>query len=381
MVRPARYVSIVPGALGTVQQRGYGYEYLLEAARSGLSAREAASIMEEFDPMDLAQAADRLTLEVAGDTVTFVNNLVVNYTNVCVAGCKICAFYRPPGHPEGYVRSPEEVARLVARSVAEYGITELHINGGFHPDLGPEYFDELFGAVKAASPGVAIKGLTAAEVEFYSRVWRMSYREVLDRLRRAGMDALSGGGAEILDDGVRRVIAPYKFDAEKWLRVQEEAHEVGIPTNATMLYGHIEEPRHIVEHISKVRDLQRKLRGVLTFIPVKFVPWNTELMRDGLVRGPAPPELDIKVAAISRLMLAGEVPRISAYWVSVGRRMASVLLLSGANDLVGTMINESVLRSAGSGESASLEELAHIAREVGRRPVQRDTFQRALREL
>jgi CofH subfamily radical SAM domain protein len=359
----------------------YNYEYVLEAARSGLDAHEAERLMIEFDPMDLAQAADRLTREVAGDTVTFVNNVVVNYTNVCVAGCAICAFYRPPGHPEAYLRTPEEVARAVADSRSRYGVTELHINGGFDPDLGPEYFESVFGAVKSASPGVAIKGLTAAEVDFYSRIWRMSYRETLSRLRDAGMDAMSGGGAEILDEGIRRAITPYKFDAEAWLRVQEEAHSIGMPTNATMLYGHVEEPRHIVGHISQIRDLQRRLHGVLTFIPIKFMPWNTKLQREGLVRGPAPPELDVKVAAISRLMLSGEIPRISAYWISVGKRMASVLLLSGANDLVGTMINEQVLRNAGSGESSSLEELAHIAREVGRRPVQRDTFQRALREL
>ncbi|MGC8969017.1 MAG: CofH family radical SAM protein [Conexivisphaera sp.] len=337
--------------------------------------------MVEFDVADLAQAADRLTLETVGDTVTFVNNVVVNYSNVCVAGCAICAFYRPPGHPDAYVRSPEEVARIVAESVAKHGVTELHINGGFNPDLGPDYFETVFRAVKAASPEVAIKGLTAAEVEFYSRIWRASYREVLSRLRDSGMDALSGGGAEILDEGVRRRITPYKLDAGAWLRIQEEAHRLGMPTNATMLYGHVEEPRHIVGHISQVRDLQRRLHGVLTFIPIKFMPWNTRLLREGAVRGPAPPELDVKVAAISRLMLSGEIPRISAYWVSVGKRMASVLLLSGANDLVGTMINEQVLREAGSGESSSLEELAHMAREVGRRPVQRDTFQRPLREL
>ena len=359
----------------------YSQEYLLEAARNGLSASEAERLFQEFDFVELAGAADRLTLEVAGDTVTFVNNVVVNYTNICVAGCAICAFYRPPGHPEAYVKSPEEAARAVSRFAAAYGVTELHINGGFDPELGVEYFEDLFRAVKSASPGITIKGLTAAEVDFYSRVWRMSYREVLGRLRDAGMDALSGGGAEILDEEIRRVITPYKFNAEAWLRVQEEAHSLGMPTNATMLYGHVEEPRHIVKHLSEVRELQRKLHGVLTFIPIKFVPWNTRLHREGRVKGPAPPELDVKVTAISRLMLAGEIPRIGAYWKSVGKRISSVLLLSGANDLVGTMLNEEVLSRAGSGEASTLEELAHIAREVGRRPVERDTFHRALREL
>ncbi|MGC8696724.1 MAG: radical SAM protein [Conexivisphaera sp.] len=355
---------------------------IVEKALSGeaLDVGDVEELMKE-DIWILGRAAARLTESIFKGRVTFVSNMILNYTNVCTVACRFCAFYRPPGHPEAYVRSPEEAARAAAEVYRAFEIRQILVQGGVNPELDVEYYEEMFRRLKERVPDAAIHGLSPIEVDYLAKRGRMSYREVLGRLRDAGMDAMSGGGAEILDEEVRRVITPYKFNAEAWLRVQEEAHSLGIPTNATMLYGHIEEPRHIVKHISEIRDLQRKLHGVLTFIPVKFMPWNTQLHRDGRVKGPAPPELDIKVTAISRLMLAGEIPRISAYWTSVGKRMSSILLLSGANDLVGTMLNEEVLHRAGSGEGSSLDELAHIAREVGRRPVQRDTFQRALREL
>ena len=353
------------------------------AYENGLSEADAVRLFRECDFKVLAKVADEVTYKVTGDTVTFVNNVVVNYSNVCVAQCPICAFYRPKGHPEAYTRTPQEVAKMVREAVDRFGVVELHINGGFNPDLTIEYFEELFKSVKEAAPSVIIKGPTAAEVDFYSRIWRMSYREVLERMKNAGLEVLSGGGAEILSEDVRRVITPYKFNAEAWLRVQEEAHRVGLLTNATMLYGHVEGPEHIVHHVFRIRELQEKTGGVLLFIPIKFMPWNTKLYRDGVVKGPASSIYDVKVTAISRLILGGVVKRIGAYWVSVGKRMASTLLLSGANDLVGTMINEQVLRSAGSVEVSrpvSIGELAHIAREVGRRPLLRDTFHRILGE-
>ncbi|MFP3301424.1 MAG: CofH family radical SAM protein [Caldivirga sp.] len=354
------------------------------AVSNGLSRGDALSLFNQCDFKALAKVADELTTQLTGDTVTFVNNVVINYTNVCVAQCPICAFYRPKGHPEAYLRSPQEVVKGVLEAKARYSITELHINGGFHPDLTVEYFEELFSSVKKAAPDVTIKGPTAAEVDFYAKIWRMSTREVLDRFRNAGLDALSGGGAEILSEDVRRVITPYKFNAETWLKISMEAHELGLKTNSTMLYGHIEAPQHIVNHIFSIRELQEKTHGILLFIPIKFVPWNTKLYRDGLVKGPAPAELDVKVAAISRLILGDSVKRIGAYWTSVGKRMASTLLMAGANDLVGTMINEQVLRQAGSVEPikpTTVAELAHIVREIGKRPFLRDTFHVKLTEV
>ena len=354
------------------------------AVTNGVSKTDALNLFTQCDFRVLAKVADELTMKITGDTVTFVNNVVINYTNVCVAQCPICAFYRPKGHPEAYLRSPQEVVKGVLEARANYGVTELHINGGFHPDLTIDYFEELFTSVKKAAPEVTIKGPTAAEVDFYARIWRMSTREVLERFKLAGLDALSGGGAEILSEDVRRIITPYKFNAEAWLRISHEAHELGLKSNATMMYGHVEKPHHIIDHLYSIKELQEETNGILLFIPIKFVPWNTKLYRDGLVKGPAPTELDVKVTAISRIILGGTIKRIGAYWTSVGKRLASTLLLAGANDLVGTMINEQVLKQAGSGESlrpTTVAELAHIVREVGRRPMVRDTFHTKLIEV
>ncbi|GAB6947846.1 CofH family radical SAM protein [Vulcanisaeta sp. JCM 16161] len=354
---------------------------LRNAVINGITKSDAEEFMVGCDFKDLARVANELTRKITGDTVTVVNNVVINYSNICVAQCPICAFYRPKGHPEAYVRTPEEITKGVLEAKARFGVTELHINGGFNPDLDIEYFEDVFRSVKKAAPDIIIKGPTAAEIDFYARVWRMSTREVLERFREAGLDALSGGGAEILNEEVRRVITPYKFNAETWLRIQEEAHRVGLMSNATMLYGHIEKPRHIVEHVFAIKEVQERTHGILLFIPIKFVPWNTKLYRDGLVKGPAPAEYDVRVVAISRLILGDSIRRIGAYWVSTGKRLASTLLMAGANDLVGTMINEQVLKQAGSRESVTLGELAHIAREAGLRLFLRDTFHRLIAEV
>ncbi len=353
---------------------------VVEMALRGLSRSDALYLMREADIFTLAQAAGFLTQKFFGNVVTFVNNVVINYSNICVAKCPICAFYRLPGHREGYLRKPEEVAAAAELFASKYGVTELHINGGFNPFLTPEYFDELFRAVKRRVPHVVIKGPTMAEVAYYADLWRMSVREVLSRWKDAGLDAISGGGAEIFAEEVRKVVSPYKISGEQWLEVAKIAHELGIPSNATMLYGHVEREEHAVDHIFRVRELQERTGGLLLFIPVKFNPLNTELYARGVVKAPAPSTYDVKVVAIARLILLDKL-KVAAYWLSVGKKLASTLLLAGANDLVGTMYNEAVLTSAGAKHNASVEELAAIAREAGKTPALRDTFHRILRQL
>ena len=353
---------------------------VLEMAERGLDKSDAVFLMREADVFTLAKVADELTRKYFGDVVTFVNNVVINYSNICVAKCPICAFYRLPGHKEGYLRSPEEVAAMVEFFHRQYGVTELHINGGFNPFIAPEYFDELFRAVKKKAPHITIKGPTMAEVDYYARLWKMSWREVLSRWKEAGLDAISGGGAEIFAEEVRKVVAPYKISGEEWVEIAELAHKMGIPSNATMLYGHVEKEEHVVDHIFRVKELQERTGGILLFIPVKFNPENTELKARGVVARPTPSINDVKVVAIARLIL-GDKLKVAAYWLSVGKKLASTLLLAGANDLVGTMYNEAVLTSAGARHSASVEELAEIAREVGKTPALRDTFHRVLAYL
>lgn len=350
---------------------------IVEMATGGLTRDDAEYLLTEADVFALAEAANILTERYYGDVVTFVNNVVVNYSNICVAKCPICAFYRLPGDREGYVKTPQEVASAVKYFYDTFGVTELHINGGFNPFLKPEYFDELFSAVKKAAPRVVVKGPTMAEVDYYARLWGMTVREVLSRWKEAGLDAISGGGAEIFAEEVRKVVAPHKISGEEWLKIAEVAHELGIPSNATMLYGHVEKPRHVVDHLFRIRELQEKTGGLLLFIPVKYNPANTELYAKGLVKSPAPSIYDVKIVALARLIFLDRL-KVGAYWLSVGKKLASTLLLAGANDLVGTMYNEAVLTSAGAKHRATVEELAAIAREAGRRPAIRDTFHRTI---
>ena len=219
-----------------------------------------------------------------------------------------------------------------------------------------------------------------AEAAYCAELWRMSVKEVLSRWKDAGLDAISGGGAEIFAEDVRKVVAPNKISGEQWLEVARIAHELGIPSNATILYGHVEREEHVVDHIFRVKELREKTGGLLLFIPVKFNPLNTELHAKGLVKTPAPSTYDVKVTAIARLILLDRL-KVAAYWLSVGKKLASTLLLAGANDLVGTMYNEAVLTSAGARHNATVEELAAIAREAGKTPALRDTFHRVLKTL
>ncbi len=333
-----------------------------------------------YDVHELMRLAEERRRKSVGDVVTFVANYNVNFTNVCTYRCPLCAFYREEGSPDAYFLSIERMLREVAEAHS-LGATEIHIVGGLVPSLTIEYFEWLFKEIKRRWPKLTIKALTATEVSYIAKVNRSSVKEVLERLKEAGLDAMPGGGAEILDDEVLREIAPAKR-ASEWLRVIETAHLLGIRTNATMLYGHIEEPRHIVEHILKIRRLQEKTGGFLTFIPLKFKPYNTELREKGLVKEEVSAIYDAKVIAISRILLHGYLDNVSVYWVAYGKKYASALLAFGGSDLVGTAFSEKIFNSASPHDSyASLEELAHYARTSGRIPAQRDTFFNVIRYL
>ena len=351
----------------------------MRAPRDPPSFSEALDLWHA-DLHELAAVAEELRKKAVGDVVTFVANYNINYTNVCTYRCPLCAFYKERGDEGAYFLSIEEMLKMAAEAVS-LGATELHVVGGMVPELTLEYFEEFFREVKRRWPFITIKALTATEVSYLARVNKMSVKEVLERLKEAGLDAMPGGGAEILDDEVLRVIAPAK-SAEEWLRVMETAHSLGIRTNATMLYGHVERPEHIIRHLIRIRELQEKTGGFLTFILLKFKPWNTELMRKGLVKEEAPAPYDARVVALSRIVLSGFIDNISVYWVGYGKKYASALLAFGGSDLVGTAYSEKIFNSAKPHEGyATLEELAHYARTSGRIPAQRDTFFNILRYL
>ena len=352
-----------------------------EAKIEDLTSEDYVRLFLETDLQDLLSLADRIRRETCGRTVTFVNNIVVNYSNICVARCPICAFSRRPEDPEAYTLPPENVAETVEKAYYRYGVCEVHLNGGLNPELDIEYFERMFKLIKTRTPNVRIKGLTCCEIGYYSRLWRMSTREVIERLRDAGLDVLSGGCLEIYNSEVRKIITPNKISAEEWFKIAEIAAKCGVLTNATILFGHVERPIHVIEHLLKIREFQEKTRAILVFIPLKYNPMNTELYRRGIVSGECSSEYVLRVIAISRIVLYDTVLRIAAYWVSIGKRLAQIALTGGANDLVGTMINERVFRETGRTEITTVEELSKMVREAGYQPALRDTYGNIMRIL
>ncbi len=307
------------------------------------------------------------------DIVTFVVNRHINYTNVCVSKCPLCAFHRD----RGYLMSVEEVLKKAEEAV-KLGATELHIVGGHNPDVSLEYFEEMFRAIKNKFPKVVIKALTATEVHFLSKIEKVSVREVLSRLKDAGLQAMPGGGAEILDDSIRAKICPNKANSDEWLKVMETAHKLGIRSNATMLFGHVEDLKHRALHLYKLWKLQEKTSGFLAFIPLVFHPANTKLEK--VVKDRADPVDILKTIAVSRIVL-NNFKSVRAYWVMLGERLTSVALCYGANDVDGTLIEEKVTHAAGAKTPLYMpvEKLKRIIEGAGKKAAERDTFYNVIR--
>ena len=351
-----------------------GESKALDRAIAGeeLSYDDGLELMRYDNLHLLGAVADARRRELVGDTVTFAASYYMNYTNVCAASCQMCAFYRKDGAEDAYTLTPAEIEQRVG--IAEQmGATEVHIVGGFHPKLPLEYYEDMMRAIKKSHPKLNIKALTAAEIFYLSKLTKNSTSEILSRLKDAGLDSMPGGGAELFHPEIRRKIVRGKCTGQEWLDVIEEAHNMGIKSNVTMLYGHIEEPEHIVDHLVKIRDLQKKTGGFLTLIPLKFSLENTELEQEHLVDAECSSVYDLRVIALSRLMLAGHLDNISVYWVAYGKKLAQVALSNGGSDLVGTAFSEEIYRAAGKATTSSVDELATMVKEIGRRPAQRNT--------
>ena len=345
-----------------------------------VSAAEGASIMAGEDLHVLGAAADAARAERCGDAVTFAASYYMNYTNVCAASCQMCAFYRKKGQDGAYTLTPEQIEQR-AGAAERMGATEVHIVGGFHPDLPLEYYEQMMRSIKAGHPRLHIKAFTAAEVFFIARLTRNSVREVISRLKSAGLGTMPGGGAELFHPDVRGEIVRGKCSGRQWLETAEEAHRQGVRGNVTMLYGHIERPEHVADHLIQVRRLQEKTGGFITFIPLRFSKENTELEKEHHVDHECSSLYDLRVVALSRLMLAGALDNVSVYWVAYGKKLAQVALSHGGNDLVGTAFSEEIYRAAGRPAESSVEGLAELVRGASRRPVQRDTLFRTVREF
>lgn len=329
-------------------------------------------LYESPDLMGVGALANVVRERLSGDIGYYVRNRHINPTNVCVAYCKLCAFGRPEGVKGAYTYGLDEVFER-ARPEVGGRYTELHIVGGHHPTLTFDYYLAMVRGLKERFPSVHVKAFTMAEILYFSQITGLSTRAVLLALRQAGLDAMPGGGAEIFAPEVRQRIARGKATGAEWLRIAAEAHELGIRTNATMLYGHVEEARHRVDHLLQLRALQDLTGGFLAFIPLAFHPPHTGMSRLPFTGG----ILDLENIAVARLLL-DNIPHVKAYWIMIGEKLAQVALSFGADDLDGTVVEEKIYHDAGAPTSEELSqvELERLIRDAGRTPVERDAFYR-----
>lgn len=332
-------------------------------------------LMNSDDVQLLCLVADTLRRRKFGSTVTFVNNLIFNYTNVCVTYCKFCAFYRPPGHKETYTVSIEDGLKRVALARDMFGITQVLMQGGHNPSLGIEYYENMFRGIKERCPEVGIHGLSASEIDTIAKVERSSTKEVLGRLKEAGLDSVPGAGAEILVDEVKEQISPLKIKSDEWLRIMEEAHKLGLKASATMMYGHVETVEQRAESLMKIVELQKKTGGFMAFIPWSFEPNNTQMQEEGMVKYSAGGLELLKMVAISRIMLYELIDHIQSSWLTNGIGMAQLALNSGADDFGGTLHGEEVVTATGArSTTVNAEKIINAVKQMGMQVAERDNF-------
>jgi len=341
-------------------------------ARERLSAEDALALYRSGDILAVGWLANHVRERMHGNNTHFNVNRHINPTNVCVAACRLCAFGRKKDAPGAYTMALEEAWQTAASGYSE-AVTEFHIVGGLHPDLPFEYFLDLVRGLKERFPQVHIKAFTMVEVAYLAKRARLSTRQTLEQLKAAGVDSLPGGGAEIFADRIRHIICDHKIDGDQWLDTARLAHQLGLRSNATMLYGHIEGDEDRVDHLLKLRALQDETGGFQTFIPLAFHPANTPLEHLPTTTGLN----DIRQIAVSRLVL-DNFAHIKAYWQMLSPKIAQIALRFGADDLDGTVIEEKIYHDAGATTPQGLrrQELVRLIREAGREPIERDTLYR-----
>ncbi len=339
-----------------------------------LSFDDGVAMYSSSDILALGQMANIVRERINGNKTFYNVNRHINPTDVCVAQCKLCAFGKQVRDPDGYTMSHEQAWEVASKGYTE-AVTEFHIVGGLHPTLTLDWYCDLLRGLKLRFPAVHLKAFTMVEIGYFSTRTKLSIRQVLEKLKDAGMDSMPGGGAEIFSERVRRIICDHKIDGNVWIETAREAHNLGLHSNCTMLYGHIESEEDRVDHLVRLRELQDDTHGFQTFIPLAFHPQNTSLHHVPSTSGFD----DIKNIAISRLML-DNIPHIKAYWIMMTPRMAQIAQRFGSDDLDGTVVEEKIYHDAGATTSQSLlrEDLIRLIREAGRDPVERDTLYRTV---
>jgi aminodeoxyfutalosine synthase len=338
-------------------------------AQERLTFEDGVTLYRSPDLLGVGWMANRVRERMHGNVTYYNVNRHINPTDVCVASCRLCAFGKRAKDPKSYTMSLEQVWETAGKGWSE-AVTEFHIVGGLHPELTLDWFCQMLRGLKQRFPQVHLKAFTMVEIGYLAQRAKLTAEEVLIRLKDAGMDSLPGGGAEIFHDRVRRVICDHKITGEQWLDVARTAHKLGLHSNCTMLYGHIETPEDRVDHLLKLRALQDETQGFVTFIPLAFHPANTALEHIPSTTGLD----DIRQIAVSRLLL-DNMPHIKAYWIMMTPRIAQIAQRFGSDDLDGTVVEEKIYHDAGATTSQNLRrgELLRLIREAGRDPVERDT--------
>ena len=343
-------------------------------AERRLTRRDGIELFKSHDLLSLGRMATHATQRKNGSRVYFVQNMHINPTNICINRCKFCAFSRSKGEPGAYEMSIDDILNK-ARSAGK-GVRELHIVSGLHPDLPFDWYLDMLSALKKSFPKLHLKAFTAVEIDYLAKLSGLSIIDTLKQLRDAGLGSLPGGGAEIFNTAVRNTLCAEKISGDRWLEVIETAHRIGLKSNATMLYGHIETYEHRIDHLIKLRELQDRTGGFQAFIPLSFHSQNTEIKKTAYTTGFD----DLKTLAISRMML-DNFDHVKAYWVMLGEKIAQVSLNFGVDDLDGTVVEERITKAAGGTTDGSMtrEDIVHLIKKAGRTPVERDTVYNVVR--
>ncbi|WP_326537926.1 5-amino-6-(D-ribitylamino)uracil--L-tyrosine 4-hydroxyphenyl transferase CofH [Pseudorhodoferax sp.] len=360
----------------------------LERALEGreLSVQEGELLLSctDADLPALARTADLVRARRVGDAVSFVVTRNINFTNVCYMGCRFCGFARKRGREDAYWIGFDEIAHR-AQVAWERGATEVCIQGGLHPELPPTYYRDVVRAVKAQVPAMHVHAFSPFEIWFGAHKRRLGTEAFLRELQEAGLGSIPGTAAEILDVEIRRQLTRNKLTTQAWVETVRAAHRIGLRSTSTMMYGHIDSPRHWAAHMGLLRDIQKDTGGFTEFVPLGFVHAEAPLYVDRAipgVRAGATAAEHVRVHAVARLMLAGWIDNIQVSWVKLGPQMGQALLHAGVNDLGGTLMDETISRSAGAafGEELTPREMVALARDAGRRPVRRGTLYQVLED-
>ena len=325
------------------------------------------------------KAADLARAEDVGEEVTYVVNRNINFTNICFVGCQFCGFKRQKWESDAYDHADATILAKVADAVAR-GATEVCMQGGINPDMPAFKYRDLLVAIKSHFPDIHIHAFSPMEIMYGARRTRMEYPEYIAMLREAGLGSIPGTAAEILDDSVREILSHKKVDVAAWVEIITTAHTLGVPTTSTIMYGHVENPLHVVNHLDLLRSIQKRTHGFTEFVPLRFIHENTVLYRKGLVKPPANPFLDLQMYAFARLFLRGQIDNLQTSWVKLGVDLAAVTLKAGCNDFSGTLMEESITAQAGgtAGEFVAVDLIEDHARAAGRVAVERSTLYKKL---